>query len=284
MLAGVLGGIGAWAASSIGRAGPVGAANGDPVLAGQGNTATAETSITNSAGGDAFTGFASGSGTGVTGASSSGIGLHGTNTSTASQPAVLGATFGATGVEGRSGIGGPTTPALTGVLGWAGHDATAVGVHGESVDGLGVLGLATGSGTSAIGLFARSNSTNAPAIGARSAGNSTGLIAKSGGGSFPAAKARTGIYGYAAQSSGSKGVWGNSPAGHGLHGESSSGWAGYFDGRLFVKRYVEMVEVGTPSAPGGNHARLFIQDNGNGKTQLCVRFHTGSVKVLAIQP
>ena len=38
------------------------------------------------------------------------------------------------------------------------------------------------------------------------------------------------------QDSASKGVWGSSPAGHGLHGESSLGWAGYFDGRLFAAR------------------------------------------------
>jgi len=69
-----------------------------------------------------------------------------------------------------------------------------------------------------------------------------------------------------------------------LHGESSTGWAGYFDGRVLVNRFVEMVEIGTPSAPGSNHAKLFVRGNGSGKTQLCVRFHTGSVKVLAVQP
>jgi hypothetical protein len=79
-------------------------------------------------------------------------------------------------------------------------------------------------------------------------------------------------------------VWGKSPRGHGLHGESSTGWAGYFDGRILTTRYHELVEIHTPAAPGSNHARLFIRDNGNGKTQLCVRFHTGAVKVLATQP
>jgi hypothetical protein len=38
------------------------------------------------------------------------------------------------------------------------------------------------------------------------------------------------------------------------------------------------------SAPVANRARLFVRDNGAGKTQLCVRFHTGVVKVLATEP
>ena len=43
-----------------------------------------------------------------------------------------------------------------------------------------------------------------------------------------------------------------------------------------------MREISAPAAPGLNKARLFLRDNG-GFTQLCVRFNTGSVKVLATQ-
>ena len=39
-----------------------------------------------------------------------------------------------------------------------------------------------------------------------------------------------------------------------------------------------------PPAPGVDGARLFLRDNGSGKTQLCVRFNTGAVQVLATQP
>jgi hypothetical protein len=50
LLAGALGGLGALAASAIGRASPARAANGDPVVLGQVNNATANTQIyTNSA-------------------------------------------------------------------------------------------------------------------------------------------------------------------------------------------------------------------------------------------
>jgi hypothetical protein len=91
---------------------------------------------------------------------------------------------------------------------------------------------------------------------------------------------KTGVYGFAVQDSSSKGVLGRSPAGHGIHGESTAGWAGYFDGRVLVRRYAELVEIATPSAPGSNHLRLFARDK-DGKTQLCVRFHNGTIRVVA---
>lgn len=39
-----------------------------------------------------------------------------------------------------------------------------------------------------------------------------------------------------------------------------------------------------PAAPAANSYRLFSRDNGAGKTQLCVRFATGAVQVLATEP
>jgi hypothetical protein len=41
---------------------------------------------------------------------------------------------------------------------------------------------------------------------------------------------------------------------------------------------------GNPSNPPANEARLFARDNGTGKTQLCVRFPTGVVQVIATEP
>ncbi len=51
-----------------------------------------------------------------------------------------------------------------------------------------------------------------------------------------------------------------------------------------ISSYVEMDEITAPSAPAGNQARLYCIDNGLGKTQLCVRFSSGAVQVLATQP
>lgn len=39
-----------------------------------------------------------------------------------------------------------------------------------------------------------------------------------------------------------------------------------------------------PSAPAANNGLIYFKDNGSGKTQLCVRFATGAVQVLATEP
>lgn len=49
-------------------------------------------------------------------------------------------------------------------------------------------------------------------------------------------------------------------------------------------KFVEMTEIVAPTAPSANKGRLFMQDNGAGKTQLVVRFPTGAIQVIATQP
>jgi hypothetical protein len=49
--------------------------------------------------------------------------------------------------------------------------------------------------------------------------------------------------------------------------------------------FQEIIEVTLePPAPAANRARLFLRDNGGGKTQLCVKFSTGAVQVISTQP
>jgi hypothetical protein len=49
--------------------------------------------------------------------------------------------------------------------------------------------------------------------------------------------------------------------------------------------FLELAEQSSdPAAPGLNRGRLYTRDNGAGKTQLCVRFNTGAVQVLATEP
>jgi hypothetical protein len=223
LLAGALGGIGAWVGSAINRAAPV-RANGEAMTVGTFYTTATTTgglrNLTNSAAVFYVDSFANGVGTG-----------------------------GGVAISGLS------------------H--SSIGVSGYSATYVGVLGTSSASDKAAVA----------------GGGSSSGVLGYSPGGGMPAAKPKTGVYGtYTIDDAASKGVWGHSSAGHGIHGQSSSGWAGYFDGRVLTKKYHELVEIGTPSAPGSNHARLFIRDNGSGKTQLCVRFHTGAVKVLATQP
>lgn len=50
-------------------------------------------------------------------------------------------------------------------------------------------------------------------------------------------------------------------------------------------RHIEYSELAAdPVAPAVNNARVYTRDNGAGKTQLCVRFNTGAVMVIATEP
>ena len=205
LLAGALGGLGAWAATAIGRASPVRAGIDGDVVLGDTNTATTVTKITNTSGGNALWG---------------------------------------------------DVPSGTGILGSS----------------------ANGAGVGAIG-----GSSTRGALEGRSNGNATGVFGFSGSGNGPAVRAKTGVYGYAAQDSSALGVTGETTAGHGVHGIATTGYAGYFAGKVYTTKWYEMTEVTVPAAPSANRARLFVKVNGSGLTQLCVRFNTGTIKVLATQ-
>ncbi len=47
---------------------------------------------------------------------------------------------------------------------------------------------------------------------------------------------------------------------------------------------VTFTEISDPAAPASNKAILYARDSGGGKTQLCVRFPTGAVQVIATEP
>lgn len=47
---------------------------------------------------------------------------------------------------------------------------------------------------------------------------------------------------------------------------------------------IDFTEMTEPAAGSTNHGRLYVKDNGSGKSQLCVRFPTGAVQVLATEP
>jgi hypothetical protein len=204
LLAGALGGLGAWVASTVGGKAPVSAANGDPLIVGSSlNQAAGFTrlAVTSPSQNNAFECQTQGIG----------IGVYGLN-------------YTANGAS------------LEGVRGWS-DDGT--GVHGQSYHGVGVLG--------------------------------DSLFSDGG----------VGVRGEASAGSASKGVVGRSTAGHGIHGSSDTGWAGFFDGRIFGNSYVELAERSNPGIPANNRARLYVRDNGSGHTQLVVKFHNGEVRVLA---
>ena len=55
-------------------------------------------------------------------------------------------------------------------------------------------------------------------------------------------------------------------------------WAIYSDGNF------EGIEQTAPSAAAANKGRIYFQDNGAGKTQLCVLFSSGAAQCFATQP
>jgi hypothetical protein len=213
-------------------------------------------------GGIAVTGNATGTASGVKGqANGTGIG-------------VIGYSVGGSGVAG-------TSSAAAGV-GVSGTSSTGTGTYGSTNSGIAVHGYASASG--GIGVWGESNAGDKPAVAGRSLGGSTGVLGFSGATNLPSPKTHTGVYGYAAQDDTSRGVWGETTSGHAVHGTATSGYAGFFNGKVYTSKFHEMQEVTIPTAPVSNHARLFLKDNGSGKTQLCVRFHTGAVQVLSTQP
>ena len=90
-----------------------------------------------------------------------------------------------------------------------------------------------------------------------------------------------GITGVLGRSPSSTGVAGISDVGVGVYGESRTDYAGEFQGRVLVHSFIDLAERSTPAKPLLNRARLFVRDNGDNHTQLCVKFPNGVVRVLA---
>jgi hypothetical protein len=307
LIAGAFGAIAALAAQALGRPAPAQATDGDAIVVGGEYDAQSRTYLNNNVNAatvieaGSITGAAvighSGSGEGVIGSSSTGMAITATS-GAIDRPASRGwSTGNSTGVLGHSGAAAPpAAKTKTGVYGVANQDTGAHGVWGESAAGTGVFGDSTsgygvagssdsnigvyGDSSSNIGLYGTTFASDQSASLGWNYGSGTGVLGHSGGGEPPAAKPKTGVFGHASQDSSSRGLWGESPAGIGVYGGTSSGYAGYFRGKVFTNRWYELEETVTPTAPPANKARLFLRDV-DGKTQLCVRFNTGSVKLLA---
>jgi len=206
--------------------------------------------------GRGVSGYSSGAGVGTRGESVNGIGVLGYSTSV---QGVVGTSAGASGV----GVQGST--------------GSGTGVYGSATSGVGVLG--TGQGRP---VFGDGGSSGYAAVTGRALAGTTGVLGYSGADFVPNAKAKTGVFGVAKQDTNSRGVWGYSPAGHGIHGSTDTGFAGYFDGKVYTTKWYELAEISNPAAPLANRARIFVRDSA-GNTQLCVRFPNGGIKVLATE-
>jgi len=181
---------------------------------------------------------------------------------------------GATALKGQNGLSGIGVWGVSSSgFGVQGSSTSGVGVYGFSISDTGVIGIGGGAGPGQPAVLGRGD---AGAAGVHGISGDPGLA--------PVAPPKVGVYGYAAQDSNAKGVFGETTSGHAVHGAATTGFGGYFAGKVYTTKWYELTEISPPNAPGANKARLFLKDNGSGRTQLCVRFNTGAVQVLATQP
>lgn len=67
----------------------------------------------------------------------------------------------------------------------------------------------------------------------------------------------------------------------GSAGNAAAVTRSYADSRYVLRTLTEQT---APAAPAANQVTLFARDNGAGKTQLCARFNTGAIQVIATEP
>jgi hypothetical protein len=259
LLAAAVGGALATLASTLGRPAAAKAANGDPVVIGQTNAATAETNImVSSATSDGLAvAIASngGTGTAIVAAASDANAFRASNTS--HTPTIASSNIGALNagaalfaVSGSSG----TVPApragvaihavqtdsivgrmailaeasgaeSVGVQGSGGGtgvlgSSTAIGVHGFSSAGPGVFGESY-DGTA---ISAKTGSATLAALSAQTTGGKSAVQGFAGPGALPAPAAETGVQGRCDGSVNSVGVTGESIGGTGVVGASANGY------------------------------------------------------------
>lgn len=65
---------------------------------------------------------------------------------------------------------------------------------------------------------------------------------------------------------------------------SVANWGLHSATKNFLGEGAVFGEIADPDAPAADGAHLYCKDNGAGKTQLCVRFATGAVQVIATEP
>ena len=167
-------------------------------------------------------------------------------------------------------------------------NSVAVG-HGATVS-------ESATGSLAVGYSSAATSTGATALGNAAAAGNAGTAIGSG------AKTTTGVaVGRNAETIGNYGTAVGNNARTNLDvvalgaGADSSAWsrsvaigkgvtASASDQVAMGARHLELIEVADPTAPATNKARIFLRDDGAGKTQVCVRFATGAVQVIATEP
>jgi len=173
----------------------------------------------------------SNSGKGVYGHSDNGCGMYG---DVDSGFGVQGKSDGGYGIYGQSNGGEGVVGQSVSGNGVIGKSTSGSGLHGESDSSYGVYG----SSTSSDGIHGYSDS--GPGMQAHSNSN-YGVLADSNtsDGVYGNSSSRNGVYGTGVKAGvygvgGDDGVYGMSDTGNGIHGKSTGGHAGYFDGNVTI--------------------------------------------------
>ena len=223
--------------------------SGDGVQGFASNAAQSGVYGTNTAGGKAVFGAATGGGTGIAGQSSSGSGVEGHSSSGSG---VYGTTAGLSGQTGAAGVWGNSHD----YFGIWGTSVSGDGVHGNSTTASGVYGLSGGAGvwgdsTGFDGVHGHTTSSSASGVAGFNDTSGDGVLGVSASGFGVSGEGVQGVHGH---SPGFAGVWGESTSGNGmvafsdsgsgLFASSNSGYAGLFQGNVNV--------TGTLSKGGGS--------------------------------
>jgi hypothetical protein len=179
-----------------------------------------------------------------------------------------------------------------------GYQALTSNTSGGSNSALGLgalLSNTTGSNNSAVGvnaLFENTTGSNSTAVGRQAAerfvansNTALGYRALRGGDATPANNTGTNniAIGFQAGDAITTGST-NIVIGHDIDVDSPTANNQINVGGVYFHDRLLYTERADPAAPAANQAVVYARDNGSGKTQLCVRFNTGAVQVLATEP
>jgi hypothetical protein len=188
-----------------------------------------------------------------------------------------------------------TSGAANSAMGYAALNANTTGTDLAAVGQAALLYNTTGSNNSAVGvnaLFENTTGSNSTAVGRQAAerfvansNTALGYRALRGGDATPANNTGTNniAIGFQAGDAITTGST-NIVIGHDIDVDSPTANNQINVGGVYFHDRLLYTERADPAAPAANQAVVYARDNGSGKTQLCVRFNTGAVQVLATEP
>jgi len=266
LVAALGGGVAAAMAGLLGRAAPVKAAAGDPVIIGDANTAGGtSTSLQTNAMAPSFKAINLGPGAALRGDATDGVAGKFITTNGPWAVEAEGDSYGIKGTGIQQGVYGEGYRAVVGKTTASGVSAGVWGRNDGAADAWGVLGEVSDNG----------------AISGAPFGGCKAVV-----GSATAADGVTyGVWGQAASTS-ARAVYGYATADTGTtyavvgRVDSPDGFGGYFYNKVYTTGWYEFQNISTPADPSATHARLYVVSTASGQ-ELRIRFGNGVVKIIA---